>query len=238
MAAANRQGMHPSHERTFRSLEDLAPVEIRSADEVVYETLRNEIVHGLAPQTVLRLRDLAVRFSVSTMPIRAALNRLQSEGLVVQEPRRAAFVAPLRLSDLADIQAIRAGLEGIAAREGAPRLAVADLDAMKSVFERLQRPMRTPRLERYLPLIRELHEVAYRAAGHDQLLRLIDNYRRAAERYLRLALHDQADIIPDLDRQYAFLIACQARDGVAAEAAVRDLLGWTVEKVAPLIADA
>ena len=221
--------------RALKSLEDLTPVHIRSADDVVYETLRHEIVHGLEPETALRLRDLAARFSVSTMPVRVALQRLQAEGLVVQEPRRGAIVAPLRLSDLADIQTVRAGLEGIAAREGASHLNSADLTRMRDLFEQIQRPGAAA-LDQYLVLIRELHDVVYRATGHDKLLRLIDSYRRSAERYLRLALHDQADLINDRKRQRAFMEACEAADGAAAEAAVRSLLSWTVTKLAPLIA--
>lgn len=219
----------------MKTLEDLKPVEIRSADDVVYETLRNEIVHGLAPGAVLRLRDLADRFLVSTMPVRAALGRLQAEGLVVQTPRRGAVVAPLSLRDLEDIQAIRQGLEGIAAREGAAHLRPTDLEKMRRAFRELQDLTPAGRQDRYLRLIRELHDVVYDAAGMPKLSHLIDTYRRSAERYLRLALQEQRDVFADVGRQEKFLLACEASDGPAAEESVRTLLGWTVKRLAPLI---
>jgi DNA-binding GntR family transcriptional regulator len=222
----------------MKTLADLKPVEIRSADDVVYETLRNEIVHGLAPATVLRLRDLADRFSVSTMPVRAALGRLQAEGLVIHAPRRGAVVAPLSLSDLRDIQAVRAGLEGMAAREGVANLTARDLERMRRLFEELRALTPAGRQDRYLRLIRDLHEVVYDAAGHPKLSGLIDTYRRSAERYLRLALREQSDVLADVERQERFLVACEDRDAEAAEEGVRALLGWTVERLAPLIEQA
>lgn len=222
----------------MKTLEDLKPVAIRSADDVVYETLRDEIVHGLAPETVLRLRDLADRFSVSTMPVRAALGRLQAEGLVVHAPRRGAVVAPLSLDDLRDIQAVRCGLEGIAARDGVGNLQPVDLDRMRRVFRELQSLLPSGRQDRYLRLIRELHDVVYGAAGHPKLSQLIDTYRRSAERYLRLALREQSDVLADVERQERFLLACEAGDGVEAQESVHVLLAWTVERVAPLIEQA
>ena len=51
-----------------------------------------------------------------TMPVRSALSALQAEGLVRQMRHRGATVAPLGLEDLEVIQAVRAGIEGFAAR--------------------------------------------------------------------------------------------------------------------------
>ena len=59
---------------------------IRSAEDQVYEALRDQIVHGLEPLTPLRLNEIAASLAVSTMPVRAALRRLESEGLVITPP--------------------------------------------------------------------------------------------------------------------------------------------------------
>ena len=48
----------------------------RSAEDHVHAILRDEIEHGLAPGTPLRLSVIAERLGVSTMPVRAALKRL------------------------------------------------------------------------------------------------------------------------------------------------------------------
>src|SRR2546426_1115964 len=97
-------------------------LEIKSAEDHVFEALRARILRGLAPGSPLRLAEIADQYGVSMMPVRSALRRLEAEGLIRQLPRRGAVVAPLELSDLEEIQAVRAGLEGYAARLGAERI--------------------------------------------------------------------------------------------------------------------
>ena len=104
---------------------------IKSTEDQVYETLRREIVRTLEPGTPLRLSAIAERLGVSTMPVRAALLRLESEGLVRQVARKGAVVAPLELEDIEEIQAIRWGIEGLAARLGAERVAEEALATMR-----------------------------------------------------------------------------------------------------------
>jgi DNA-binding GntR family transcriptional regulator len=55
-----------------------------SKSDMVTDVLRDLITDGqLAPGTPLRQRYLAERFDVSNTPVREALRRLESEGLVV-----------------------------------------------------------------------------------------------------------------------------------------------------------
>src|SRR5262245_51556665 len=90
-------GMHIAALRT-------TPLLIKSAEDQVYEVLRDEIIHGMEPGMPLRLAEIAERLGVSTMPVRAALMRLESDGLVRQQPRRGAIVAPLDVEDIQEIQ--------------------------------------------------------------------------------------------------------------------------------------
>src|SRR6266508_3744588 len=140
-------------------------VPIKSAVENVYEQLRDEIVHGQLPAGVpLPLSDLAEQFGVSTMPIRAALLRLEAEGFVVQFRHRGAIVAPLSLEDLEEIQAVRAGFEGFAARVGAERISVEDLRRMSSLLERVRGRSR-PSLDSYISFQWRFQGICYAAAG-------------------------------------------------------------------------
>jgi DNA-binding GntR family transcriptional regulator len=67
----------------------------------VYETLRQSIVSlELAPGDGLQESHLEERFGVSRTPVREALIRLASEGLVVMLPNRRARVAPMNLGDI------------------------------------------------------------------------------------------------------------------------------------------
>jgi len=91
----------------------LSSIEVRSAEQEVYEALRREITRGLAPGTPLRLAQLADRFKISTMPVRSAIAHLEADGLVAQRPRRGAIVTDLTVDDFTDLYTIRRALERV-----------------------------------------------------------------------------------------------------------------------------
>ena len=68
-------------------------------------------------------RDLAQQLGVSPTPVRAGLSQLEREGFVAVTPTGRAVVSRLTREDFEEIYAARLGLEGLAARVGAPRSA-------------------------------------------------------------------------------------------------------------------
>lgn len=206
----------------------------QTAAEQAYEELRRRIVMGeLQPSTPLPLVELANALGVSTTPVRNALSRLQTEGLVVHYRHRGTIVAPLDLEDLEVIQAVRAGIEGKAALLGAPRLTDSTIEEMQSTFERLQRAASS--VDTFLPLNWTLHDLCYSAGGRKRLLDLIHSYQRRAERYIRLAIQDEAGRSTSLAQQSEFVDACAARDGVRAEEIMREALQYTIAQLEPLV---
>ncbi|WWQ69224.1 GntR family transcriptional regulator [Streptomyces sp. Q6] len=75
------------------------------------------------PDSRLRERDLAEALGVSRVPVREALLRLATEGLVVLEPRRGARVRRLTLRDVEELFDLRLSLEVFAARRAAELVA-------------------------------------------------------------------------------------------------------------------
>jgi DNA-binding GntR family transcriptional regulator len=100
--------------------------------ETVLERVRAAIVAGEVPAGAKLIEtELAERFGTSRGPIRQAIRELAREGLVVELPRRRAFVATLTARDLVEVYAVREALES-----GAMRGAVADAsDAEMSGLE-------------------------------------------------------------------------------------------------------
>ncbi len=218
----------------------LAPLlSINSVTEVVYDHLRHRILQGMAPGQALRLNTLAAELGVSTTPVRMALERLSADGLVVQEGRRGATVAPLSLSDFQDIYAVRRCLEGAAARLGAELMSESERLRMRELALGLDLAVDSgePDLDRYLEAEWEMHDLCYQASHHRLMLAEIRSFRRRAERYFRLALAGGMTVLEDLDQQRAFYSACIEGAGAEAEAAAVSLLDWTVERVVPILRD-
>jgi GntR family transcriptional regulator, carbon starvation induced regulator len=74
--------------------------------------VRQAIVSGeFLPDSALRLELLRARFDVGFSPIREALSRLASEGLVELVPNKGFRVAPLSRADLEDVAFARSAVE-------------------------------------------------------------------------------------------------------------------------------
>lgn len=85
--------------------------------ETISVRLKQDIVTGqLRPETKLRIRDLALRYEVGTSPIREALNRLATDGLVTAEGHRGFRVAGISREDLLDLTNVRVLVETEALR--------------------------------------------------------------------------------------------------------------------------
>jgi DNA-binding GntR family transcriptional regulator len=208
-------------------------VEVRSAEQEVHAALRRQIIEDLPPGTPLPLAQLAERFSVSTMPVRAALRQLQAEGLVEHRPRRGSVVASLTSADFIDLYTVRMALEGIAARCGAPALSDEDLDSMRTTFGKLSelRLDDVNIIDHYLVLDLALHDTCYRNSQRPRLIELIESYRRQSERYFRMYLRERLNLPGDVERQGQFLRACEQRHPEHAEKAIRELFEWTMRHV-------
>lgn len=212
------------------------PLVIKSAEDQVYEVLREEIVHAMEPGLSLPLGQIAERLGVSTMPVRAALMRLESDGLVRQLPRRGAIVAPLETDDVQEIQAIRSGIEGLAARLGARRIDEQGLERMRELLGVLRSAAARRDLDQFLHIATEFEDECYRAARRPRLLELVQGHRQAAQRYVRLALGDSPDF--ELAFHERFFDAVSGGDGPRAEAIIREELAWTLDRITHRLADA
>lgn len=100
--------------------------------DVVTETLREMITTGqLPPGTELRQRDLAEYFNVSPTPVREALRRLESEGLVGTELHRGSRVAAIDVEEQEENYRILAELEALATRLAVEKMTDADLSEVR-----------------------------------------------------------------------------------------------------------
>ena len=105
-------------------------------NEGIYETLCQSIIDlTLTPGESLSETALAKELSVSRSPVRNALLRLQSDGLVTQSKGQAFQVAAIRKEDCRELMEARIPIEGQAAFWAAERSNAADLAKMEASIQ-------------------------------------------------------------------------------------------------------
>ncbi|WP_459982777.1 GntR family transcriptional regulator [Nocardioides sp. AN3] len=109
--------------------------------DAAYYRIREMILDGSLPVgTSVSVVALAGTFGMSRSPVRSAIERLMSERLLSRTASGAGVAAPDRL-DLLDALAVRAPLEGLAARLAAPHIDEQALDDLGAIHERFDRAM-------------------------------------------------------------------------------------------------
>src|SRR5687768_1776547 len=99
----------------------------------VTRLLRDEVLDGtLAPGSRIRQEELAERWGVSRIPVREALQALESEGLVVLRRSSGAWVAHLEIDEAKEYYKMREQLEPLAVAESVPNL---DADQLAQLRE-------------------------------------------------------------------------------------------------------
>jgi DNA-binding GntR family transcriptional regulator len=87
----------------------------RTLTSDLFDRLRTDILHcHLKPNSRLLFRDLKASYASGMSPMREALMRLASDGLVILEDHKGFRVAPVSRDELVDITATRVELEGLA----------------------------------------------------------------------------------------------------------------------------
>lgn len=142
-------------------------------DRIVAE-LRDRIKQGeLVGGQRLVEADWTRELGVSRGPLREALGRLASEGLVVVEPNRGAVVRRLRAKDIVDLYEARAAIEGQAAVLAARCIGHGDHKrALREQLGENEPFLRGGELARYMPINERFHHLILDLADNEILSRL------------------------------------------------------------------
>jgi DNA-binding GntR family transcriptional regulator len=143
-----------------------------SKTDMVAALIRELIITGgLAAGEQLRQRDLAQRFHVSQTPVREAMRRLESEGLVFGDAHRGFTVAVPDVGPLEENFQIRAALESLGASLAARKIDEAGIVRLRGLNDQMRAMDEGD--ARYADLNREFHFTIYEYARSPLLLSLM-----------------------------------------------------------------
>ncbi len=203
----------------------------------LYAKLRNEIIGAaLDPGKKLRIRDLCQLHGVGLSPVREALNRLSSEGLVVQTAQRGFTVASFGLEDLEELVRARLWLNELALRQSIKRGNGDWEERVLIGYHRLSRLQRLDatgaRNDEWDRAHRTFHATLLDSCGSHWLIGFCQTLYDASERYRALArLTNDAPPRDHLSEHRAIMTAVVERDEELASTLLREHFNRTTADV-------
>ncbi|MBB5216605.1 GntR family transcriptional regulator [Parapusillimonas granuli] len=170
---------------------------VQSLPEMVYQRLRSGVLKGeFPPGQILRQEELAQRFGASRVPLREAMTRLETEGLLELRPRRGYAVISLEPEEIQEIFALRAIIEGHAGAAAALARTDKDIKAVKALLLKMEKvSISTPeKANAWLELNSAFHDRIFLSAGLRHVSRVALMLRDMVEPYIRIEIGLTMDV--------------------------------------------
>jgi DNA-binding GntR family transcriptional regulator len=196
----------------------------RTKQEFVYRTLRTAILRcDFAPGERLFIEELARQLEVSPIPVREAMQLLQSEGLVTAVPHVGATVSRISRDSVDEVFTVMEALELVAVRTAAQRLGPEDAASLDELVGAMDRALAERRYEEWADLNSAFHLAISRLSGmpllHEMMGRVFDRWDRVRRYYFNGVLLHRIGQAQDEHR--AIVEVMKQRDLSALEDAVR-----------------
>ena len=193
-----------------------------------YQQIRRRIIEGqLEAGMPLDQEAIALELQLSTTPVREALNRLESEGLVVYRAHRRTVVAPLTMGALQEIYAVRVALDPLAAGLAA---AAASEEEIARIVAIGSRPAEQEPVDA-LHGNRRLHRAIYASCGNAVLIRILDSLWDRSDRYRLMTLHAEGTIALAHDEHLAIALAIRDRNADRATELMRHHVASSFDRI-------
>ncbi|MFV1877881.1 GntR family transcriptional regulator [Nioella sp.] len=192
-----------------------------------YDLILKAIDEGTyRPGSRLVESELAERFGVSRTPIREALQRLETQGLLTRDGR-SLIVASLDHDQMAQLYIVRAELEGLAARLAAQHAAAEEIKVLQEMVAADQALLDDPSaLSR---ANRRFHKQIHLASHNKYLVQQLDLVHRSMALMATTSLAAEGRGPVALEEHAAIVTAIAERDGERAARMLKDHLSTAFE---------
>jgi len=209
----------------------------RRAGLSVYRNLRDAIVDSrFQPNERLVEADLARQFGAGRTAIRAALVRLEQEGLVERQPNRGARVRLVSDREALEIEEVRVALEQLLARHAATRVTRGNTAALRRILDDMTARVEAGDPLGYSELNAQFHEMIWAIADQDVAATLVANLKSQSIRFQYRTILQPGRPDRSLREHRLIVEALASGDPDTSEAAMREHLSRVVETLKAAIA--
>ena len=195
-----------------------------SVRERAYEFLKSSVLSGhFNPGERLTEEHLAKKLGVSRTPVREALHKLESEGLIKALETRGFIVSRDSKDEVEELFELRAILEGYALRIISERISKEDLERLNGFIERAENALKRERIEEVFKWNTKFHDTLHGIVVEKKRLhRLLVNIRKYVLRYRRDTLQYPDGGKRTVDGHRKILLALRLKDPDLCERMMRE----------------
>lgn len=186
-----------------------------SSQNDAYSKILNAIDRGIyGPGQPLVENEVADRFGISRTPVREALQRLESQHVLVRNGR-SMVVASLNYEQLTELYTVRTELEALAARLAAKHAENVEIDMLFELIAQDQKLINEP--EKLVETNKHFHRQIHLASHNHYLLQMLSSVRRNMALMARssLAVEGRSEIALQEHWELANAIKNKDEDGAA-----------------------
>lgn len=203
----------------------------RKRAEIIADEIEGLIFDGTFSDAMrLDETQLADQFSVSRTPIREALQRLASSGLVEQIPRRGVFVRQPGPVELLEMFEVMAELEASAARFAATRISDEALRDLRASNTRCISAVATGDADDYYRENEKFHSTIYAQSGNTFLEQECLRLQKRLRPFRRVQLRLRGRLKQSMSEHEAIVDALDAGEGEKASEVMRSHVAVQGEK--------
>ncbi len=192
--------------------------------EKVYNYLKSAILSGdFDPGERLTEEHLATKMRVSRTPVREALHKLESEGLITVRKKRGFVVSRDSREEVEELFELRSILEGYALRISAQSVSEEILDRLQGFIQDAEDALRQKKIENVFKWNTRFHDALHELVAHKvRLHRLIVNMRKYVLRHRKDTLQYPDGGERAVEGHRKILLALKLRDPELCERVMRD----------------
>jgi DNA-binding GntR family transcriptional regulator len=195
---------------------------------LAYESIKQYILDGrLNEDSRLTEESLANQLGISKSPVREALNRLETEGLIRIEPRRGAYLRAFEIKDIDELYDLREALETHVVHTA--KIDAALLGGLRESIRRMREYLKDNDKRRYIEEDIHFHGTLAEASGNERLSKMLENVQQQIWLFRRKTYDLSSSSAPDAHE--AILTALENGKRVQAERAMSEHIASVRQKL-------
>ena len=150
----------------------------------MYSVIFDRIIEGAyPPDTRLKEETLSQEFKISRTPVRAVLQKLEQDGLVVITPNKGALILKFSTDEIEEVYEIRKALELLCLEISSPSLSIQKLLELK---REMMNSINEEDVQLHTDLDARLHNLIIVSSGKKRLINMLNQLFRLIQRFRSL----------------------------------------------------